>query len=158
MNGFLIQTILAAGNSDGEKNFWIQILVFLLVAVALGLYSLVRKKPGQLRGNSQSLTGRTGTSPFKSHRQLNLSHKRITHLKNAVQKYAAKAKHIPLHIRKLSKESILNLDNAETAGRGKLKNESAGRRSLSALLVPALPSAPCCPCAASLSKWSTCSA
>ena len=128
MNGFLIQTILAAGNSNGEKNFWIQILVFLLVAVAWGVYSLVRKKPGQLRGNNQSLNARTGTGHLQSHRQLNLSHKRITHLKNAVQKYAAKAKNIPLHIRKPSKESMLNLDTAETASRGKLKNESAGQR------------------------------
>ena len=56
MNGFLIQTILAAGNSNGEKNFWIQILVFLLVAVAWGVYSLVRKKPGQLRETAKAST------------------------------------------------------------------------------------------------------
>ncbi len=128
MNGFLIQTILAAGNSNGEKNFWIQILVFLIVVVAWGLYSLVKRKPGQLRGHSQKLTTRTSTGHLQSHRQLHLSHKRITHLKNAVQKYAAKAKDIPLHIRKTSKESMLNLDTAETAGRGKLKNEPAGQR------------------------------
>ncbi len=128
MNGFLIQTILAAGNSDGEGNFWTQILVFLLVAVAWGVYSLVKRKPGQLRGLSQKLTTRTSTGHIQSHRQLHLSHKRITHLKNAVQKYAAKARDIPLHIRKLSKESTLNLDTAETTGRGNLKNESAGQR------------------------------
>jgi len=116
------------GNSNGEENFWIQILVLLLVAVALGLYSLVRKKPGQLRGHNQKLTTITSTGHLQSHRQLHLSHKRITHLKNAVQKYAAKAKDIPLHIRKLSKESMPNLDTAETTGRGNLKNESAGQR------------------------------
>jgi hypothetical protein len=128
MNGFLIQTILAAGNSDGQGNFWTQILVFLLVAVALGLYSLLKRKPSQSRGPRQRPAGRTGIGPFKSHRQLHLSQKRITHLKNAVQKYAARAKDIPLHFRKPSKKSMLNLDTAETAGQGKLKNESAEER------------------------------
>jgi hypothetical protein len=128
MNGFLIQTILAAGNSDGQESFWIQILVFLLVAVALGLYGFLKKKPGQLRGQSQRLTTRTSTGHIQSHRQIHLSHKRITHLKNAVQKYAARAKDIPLHIRKLSKESKRNLDTAEVAYREKLEKESTGVR------------------------------
>jgi len=124
MNAFFIQTILAAGNSDGQETFWIQILVLLLVAVAWGLYSLLKRKPGQLRGQSQKLTTRTSTGHLQSHRQLHLSHKRITHLRNAVQKYAAKAKDIPLSIRKRAKESEPNLDTAETAGREKLKKEA----------------------------------
>jgi len=124
MNAFFIQTILAADNSNGDKNFWIQILVFLIVAVAWGVYSLVKKKPGQLRGHNQKLTTITSTGHLQSHRQLHLSHKRITHLRNAVQKYAAKAKDIPLGIRKRAKESEPNLDTAERASREELKKEA----------------------------------
>lgn len=123
MNAFFIQAILAVGNSDGQETFWIQILVLLLVVVAWGLYSLLKRKPGQLRGQSQKLTTRTSTGHLQSHRQLHLSHKRITHLRNAVQKYAAKAKDIPLNIRKRAKESEPNLDTAERTSREKLKKE-----------------------------------
>ena len=124
MNAFFIQAILAVGNSDGQENFWIQILVLLLVVVAWGLYSLLKKKPDQLRGQSQKLTTRTSTGHLQSHRQLHLSHKRITHLRNAVQKYSAKAKDIPLGIRKRAKESEPNLDTAERTSREKLKKEA----------------------------------
>ncbi|MHC4395082.1 MAG: hypothetical protein ACYS1A_05450 [Planctomycetota bacterium] len=116
MNSFLIYKILVASNNYGEDTFWIQILVFLLVAASLGVYSLVKRKPGQARQSGRGIATKIGSGHIESSRRFQLSHKHITPLKSVVQKYTTKVKDIRFRIRKPLKGSTLDLDTAETAG------------------------------------------
>ncbi|MCJ7693280.1 MAG: hypothetical protein MUO22_07675 [Sedimentisphaerales bacterium] len=47
MSEFLIVTILAQG-SGGDDTFWVQLLVIVVLAAGVGIYSLVRKKSHKL--------------------------------------------------------------------------------------------------------------
>lgn len=118
MNSFL-QIIVAAGDDYGENTFWVQILVFLLVAVSLGLYSLVKKKPEQLKRHKQRLAEQVRIYHTKSHRQLKLGGKYITRLKSAAQKYVVKARDTRLHIPHFAKKPMLDFDSPAMVGRGK---------------------------------------
>jgi len=44
MGEFLIVTILAQRSSGGDDTFWVQLLVIVVLAAGVGIYSLVRKK------------------------------------------------------------------------------------------------------------------
>jgi cell division septation protein DedD len=54
MNPFLIQAILIAAVSDEESNFWMQTLVFVLVAVGVGIYSLVKDNKNKHKDQQQN--------------------------------------------------------------------------------------------------------
>ena len=118
MNSFL-QIILAAGDDYGENTFWVQILVFLLVAVSLGLYGLVKKKPNQLKQHGQRPAEQAHIYHTKSHRQFKLGGKYITRFKSAAQKYAAKARDTRLHIPHFAKKPMPDFDGPAMFGRGK---------------------------------------
>jgi hypothetical protein len=53
MNDLLIQTILAARNGDGEDAIWMQILVLVIMAVFLGIFSFARAKANKFEEYNQ---------------------------------------------------------------------------------------------------------
>ena len=62
MSHFLIGTILAQRSSGGNDAFWVQLLVIVILAAGIGVYSLVRKKThkGQEQEGYTSYPGRAG--------------------------------------------------------------------------------------------------
>ena len=65
MNYFFIQATLIAGIGDEGRTFWIQILVFLLLAVFCGVYSLVKNKQNESKDQQQNLAEETSTHHAK---------------------------------------------------------------------------------------------
>ena len=118
MNSFL-QIIVAAGDNYGENTFWVQILVFLLVAVSLGLYSLVKKKPEQLKQHKQRLAEQARIYHAKSRRQIRRGGKYIARLKSITQKYATKTRDIGLNMPHFSKRPMPDFDGPAMVGREK---------------------------------------
>jgi hypothetical protein len=53
MNVLLIQTILAARNSEGDDTIWVQILVLVILAVSIGIFSLAKTKANKVKGYNQ---------------------------------------------------------------------------------------------------------
>jgi hypothetical protein len=53
MNVLLTQTILAARNSEGDDTIWVQMLVIVILAVFLGIFSLARAKANKSKGEDQ---------------------------------------------------------------------------------------------------------
>ena len=99
MNGLLIQTILAAGNSEGEDTVWIQILVLVMVVAAWGIYSLIKTRAKKLKGQQQDYLEDTG-SPATQHRwrwQIQPSPRDIAHRKAVTRKPVTKIQEIRLH-------------------------------------------------------------
>lgn len=72
MNVLLIQTILAAHNSDGEDAIWMQILVLVIMAVFLGIFSLTRAKANKFKEHDQNYPQKvlTQESQHPRHRQI----------------------------------------------------------------------------------------
>jgi len=56
MNVLLTQTILAVRNSEGDDTIWVQILVIVILAVFLGIFSLARARANKFKGNDQHLS------------------------------------------------------------------------------------------------------
>ena len=92
MNFFLIQAIPIAGVHSEESGFWMQILVFLLFAVLVGLYSLVKSNRSKHKDQQQKLEEEGGTHYAKSRWRFQLPHKSIARQKGIVQEYIAKMK------------------------------------------------------------------
>jgi hypothetical protein len=62
MNVLLTQTILAARNSEGDDTIWVQMLVLVILAVFLGIFSLAKAKANKSKGYDQpqqKLVGKT---------------------------------------------------------------------------------------------------
>jgi len=57
MDYFLAEAILIAGNSDGEETFWVQMLVFVLLAGAWGVYSLVKTRANKSQSYGRQKLG-----------------------------------------------------------------------------------------------------
>jgi len=53
MNVLLTQTILAARNSDGDDTIWVQMLVIVILAVFLGIFSLAKARANKFKGHGQ---------------------------------------------------------------------------------------------------------
>jgi hypothetical protein len=53
MNVLLTQTILAARNSEGDDTIWVQMLVIVILAVFLGIFSLAKARANKFKGNDQ---------------------------------------------------------------------------------------------------------
>lgn len=56
MDYFLAGAILVASNSDGEETFWVQMLVFVLLAGGWGVYSAVRARVHKSRCHEQKVS------------------------------------------------------------------------------------------------------
>jgi hypothetical protein len=56
MNVLLTQTILAVRNSEGDDTIWVQILVIVILAVFLGIFSLAKARANKFKGNDQHLS------------------------------------------------------------------------------------------------------
>lgn len=56
MSVLLAQTILAARNSEGDDTIWVQMLVIVILAVFLGIFSLARARANKFKGNDQHLS------------------------------------------------------------------------------------------------------
>jgi len=99
MNGLLIQTILAAGNSEGEDTVWIQILVLVMLAASWGIYSLIKTRAKKLKDQQQDYPEDTG-SPGAQRRwrwQIQPSPGDITSRKAVTRKPVTKIQEIRLH-------------------------------------------------------------
>ena len=108
MNYFLIQAILIADIGDEDSRFWMQILVFLLVAVGWGVYSLVKNDLSRHKNQQQNLAEETCTHYAKSRWRFQLPHKP--------------------NIPGLSQEPMPDLDNLGTASRKNPKNKPATKK------------------------------
>jgi len=99
MNGLLIQTILAAGNSKGEDTVWIQILVLVMLAASWGIYSLIKTRAKKFKDQQQDYTEDTG-NPGTQRRwrwQIQPSHRDIARRKAVTRKPVTKIQGIRLH-------------------------------------------------------------
>jgi len=128
VNYFPIQAILIAAVADKESSFWMQVLVFLLVAVSCGVYSLTKSNRSKHIGQQRKLPEGTGTGYCKSRWRFRLPHKRVARRKGIVQEYIATMKDTPHHVPDLSQEPKLDFDNLGTAGRMNPKNRPATKR------------------------------
>ena len=74
MNVLLTQTILAARNSEGDDTIWVQMLVIVILAVFLGIFSLAKARANKFKGHGQhpSQRHRHGQiqSGLSAHREL----------------------------------------------------------------------------------------
>jgi hypothetical protein len=50
MSYFLVQIILAAGNSDGEDTIWMQMLVLVILVAILGIGSVIKTQASRFKG------------------------------------------------------------------------------------------------------------
>jgi hypothetical protein len=77
MNVLLTQTILAARNSEGDDTIWVQMLVIVILAVFLGVFSLAKARANKVKGYNQhpSQLNRHQTKPGlgANHELLSLS-------------------------------------------------------------------------------------
>ena len=99
MNGLLIQTILAAGNSEGEDTVWTQILVLVMLAASWGIYSLIKTRAKKLKDQQQDYPEDTG-SPDAQRRwrwQIQPSPGDIARRKAVTRKPVTKIQEIRLH-------------------------------------------------------------
>ena len=108
MNYFLIQAILIADIGDEDSRFWAQILVFLLLAVGWGIYSLVKNDLNRHKAQQQSLAEETCTPYAKSRWRFRLPHKP--------------------DISSLSQEPMPDLDNLGAAARKAQKKRLAAKK------------------------------
>jgi len=120
MNAFLIQTILAANSDDVESTFWVQILVFVLLAASWGVYSLAKTKRNKYEDEYQNLVDETSTHRTKYRRQSQPPHKHIAQIKGIVQKYATKTQERRLHLAELRGQAMLDFDKLDIAGHEKV--------------------------------------
>ena len=100
MNYFLIQATVIAGVANAESTFWVQILVFLLLVVLWGVYSLVKSRQNESNIQRQNLAEETS----------------IHHAKRRWRF-------------QLPQERILDFDSPDTAGHKKPKNELTEKKS-----------------------------
>ncbi len=115
MNYSLIQAILIADiTGDEESSFWMQLLVFLIVAVVWGVYyNLTDNNRSKNKDQQQKL-------PAKSRFRFRLPHKPVALRKGIVQEYIAKMK----DRRNLSQEPKLDFGSLGTAGRKNPKKKN----------------------------------
>ena len=125
MNYFLIQAILIADISGEESSFWMQILVFLFVAVFLGVYSLIKNNRSKHKDQQQNLPEETFTHYAKSRWRFQLPHKPVALRKGIVQEYIARMKDTRQHIPNLSQKPKLDFDGLGTASQKNPKNKLA---------------------------------
>ena len=75
MNYFLTQAILIAAIGDEDSRFWIQIMVFLFLAVGWGIYSLVKNDQNKRKVRQQRLNEETSNNYANSRWRFQLPRK-----------------------------------------------------------------------------------
>jgi hypothetical protein len=117
MSYFLVQIILAAGNSDGEDAIWMQMLVLLVLVVLLGIGSLIKTRANKFKDQQQNYPEGGGASYTWLHRLIKpLRELRDTRL--GILTAQSKA---------TIKEPVL-FDTPDAAGRERPKGEAAMER------------------------------
>lgn len=125
MNYFLIQALPIADIGNEESNFLMQILVFLLLAVFCGVYSLVKNNRSKYKDQQRNHAEQSHTHYAKSRWRFLMPHKLIAPRKGIVQEYITKMKHTQHHTPSLPQEPKLDFDTIGQAGREKPKNKPA---------------------------------
>ena len=73
MSDFLVQAVLAARNSDGEDTGWMQLLIFIVLAVFYAIANIARARAGKPKQQGeekpQSFPHRTALKPMKRPQQ-----------------------------------------------------------------------------------------
>ena len=85
MKYFLLQAIPIADIGDEGSSFWMQIMVFLFVAVCWGVYSLTKNNRSKHKDQPQKLSEKSRTQYAKSRGGARLSHKPVAQRKGIVQ-------------------------------------------------------------------------
>jgi len=129
MNISLIQAILIAGIGDEENTFWMQIMVFLLLVVFWWVYSLVKNKQNEFKGQQQGLTEETSTHHSRVRWRFQLPRKHIVLGKDIAQEYNTNMQDMRLHIPNLPQKSILDFNSPDSAGQQKPENGLAAEKS-----------------------------
>ena len=125
MNYFLIQAILIADVGDDESSFWMQIMVFLVLGVFWGIYSLTKNNLSKHKDRQQDLAEETCTHYAKSRWRFQLPPKTAAPRQSIVQEYIAGMKDTRDHIPNLSQEPKLDFNSPGTAGRKNPKKKPA---------------------------------
>ncbi len=115
---FVILTILAAGNTDGDDTLWMQMLVFVILAASWGVYSLVKNKPDNFKDRQQNYIENTHPAGTVARWKSQLLRRNVARRKAVTQKYATKAQSP-----ELPEEPVLDFDNPDTASWEKPKND-----------------------------------
>jgi len=108
MNHFLIQAILIAAVGDEDSRFWMQIMVFLIVAAGWGVYTFVKNDRSKHKDQQQNLAEETSAYYVRSRWRFQLPRKS--------------------NIPNLSQEPMPDLDNLGTAARKNTKNLRAAKK------------------------------
>ena len=127
MNYFLIQAIPIAEVSSEDSSFWMQILVFLLLAASWGLYSLVKNNRNKDKAEQQNIAEKTGTGYSKLRRQFRLPRTPSGLRTGIVQEYIARMKDKPEDIGDSLQEPISDFADVRTAGWKNAKNKPVQR-------------------------------
>jgi hypothetical protein len=115
MNYFLIQAIQIDDIDDAENGFFMQILVFLLVAISLVVYFHVKNIRSKRKEQQQSLPEEARTHNSKPIWRFLLLHKYFSPRKGIVQKYIAKMKGAQYSVSNPSQEPEFDFDRSDTA-------------------------------------------
>ncbi|MHC4706990.1 MAG: hypothetical protein ACYS8I_07885 [Planctomycetota bacterium] len=128
MNCVPIQTILIVGIGGGESAFWMQILVFLLLAVGGGVYSLVKNKRKEFRDRQQKLAEEARSYNTRGRWRFQPPGEHVGLRHGDARKYMARTQDMQLDVPKLTSETILGADTTHIGMRDRPENERAGRR------------------------------
>jgi hypothetical protein len=100
MKGLLMQTMLAAGNSEGEDTVWTQILVLVVLAAAWGIYSLLKTRAKKFKDQQQDYPEETGRPGAQRHWRWQIQPKDIAPDKAVTRRPVTKIQEIRVHSRK----------------------------------------------------------
>ena len=119
MNDLLTQTVLAAGNIDGEDTVWMQMLVFVVLAVLLAIGHLIKTKANRFKNHRQDW-------PEHSLAQNTRRRWRTRALKELKDKYLRILR--TAQPKAVMEKPVLDFNAPDIARRDKPRNESAGER------------------------------
>ena len=122
MNCSLAQLILIASNSGGEGTFWIQMLVFVILAASWGVYSLVKARAKQFGEQEQYYPASVHNPQRRVRRQIKL----LKELKDKCVGIFLKT----ARLKAVIEEGVFDFGAADTASQRKRKNKSGNKRDL----------------------------
>ena len=120
MSYSLGQIILAASNSGGEDAFWIQMLVLVILAASVGIYSLVKTRARPFGEREQDYPEGAGSVQTRPRRQ----NKVLGGLKERGLGVFSKA----TQSKAIIEEPVFDFGAGDVASRGKPKGELRGRK------------------------------